>query len=214
MNIGERAASDDPARRPRDLFRRSRIRACATTRLWGVWGIWPDGRDWQPVLSARSATARRFISRRSFPTATSSSRTTTTSTTTASARCIERHRHRRRDSRISSAHSRTTIRRYSATVGAGFPYPFTIPFTPRGGLYTLDAVHARRRRSRADRRRRRRASASSRIRRARRTTICSWSGRRVLRTISIGRRRCRTTTPASTSFRAASRHESGRTISC
>ena len=171
------------------------------TRLWGIWAIWPDGRDWQPVLSAfRDGQAFHF----------------TTQLSGGDLVVVDYYNLNNNGFgalyRTPSSPPAGQPHFFSAfpddnppiqhTVGAGFPYPYTMPFTPRGGLYSLtpfthgndeaapigdDGVRV----------------GSSRIRRARRTTICSSSGRRVLRTISIGRRRCRTTTRASTSFRAA-----------
>ncbi len=53
MNIGERAAPDAAPRRPARCSRTLRERrACATARMWGIWAIWPDGRRWEPVVSA------------------------------------------------------------------------------------------------------------------------------------------------------------------
>ena len=106
------------------------------TRLWGVWAIWPDGRDWQPILSAfRDGQAFHFTTQLS-----------------GGDLVIEDYYNLNNNGfgtlyRTPSAPPAGQPPFFSAfaddnppiqrTVGAGFPYPYTIPFTPRGGLYTL-----------------------------------------------------------------------------
>jgi hypothetical protein len=106
------------------------------TRLWGVWAIWPDGRDWQPILSAfRDGQAFHFTTQLS-----------------GGDLVIEDYYNLNNNGfgtlyRTPSAPPAGQPPFFSAfaadnppiqqTVGAGFSYPYTIPFTPRGGLYSL-----------------------------------------------------------------------------
>jgi hypothetical protein len=106
------------------------------TRLWGVWAIWPDGRDWQPVLSAfRDGQAFHFTAQLS-----------------GGDLVIEDYYNLNNNGfgtlyRTPSVAPPGEPRFFSAfaednppiqqTVEAGYSYPYTIPFTPRGGLYSL-----------------------------------------------------------------------------
>ena len=105
-------------------------------RLWGVWSIWPDGREWRPVLSAfRDGQAFHFM------------------TQLGGGDLVIEDYYNLNNNGFGTLY-RTPVeappggpRFFSAfaednppierTVGAGFPYPYTIPFTPRGGLYSL-----------------------------------------------------------------------------
>ena len=150
----QRAAPDAAARRPPHVQLARDRRACATRRMWGIWSIWPDGRHWEPVVSA-------FRERPGVP---------------LHDPALERRPRRRRllqpqQQRLRRALSPAGARRrparrrfYSAfpdenpsidqTVGGGFHYPFTHAVHAVG--HVLDhAVHARQRRGGADRRRRR-----------------------------------------------------------
>ncbi|MEO8461184.1 MAG: hypothetical protein ABI451_11705 [Dokdonella sp.] len=106
------------------------------TRMWGVWAIWPDGRLWEPLLSAfREGQAFHF-------------------TTQLSGGDLVIEDYYNLNNNGFGTLYRTPVqppsgqpRFFSAfandnpsierTVGAGFSYPYTIPFTPRGGLYSL-----------------------------------------------------------------------------
>jgi hypothetical protein len=105
-------------------------------RLWGVWSIWPDGRDWRPVLSAfRDGQAFHFMTQlgggdlviEDYYNLNNNGFGTLYRTPSQSPPG---------QPRFFSAFSEDNppIER---TVGAGFSYPYTIPFTPRGGLYSL-----------------------------------------------------------------------------
>ena len=105
-------------------------------RMWGVWAIWPDGRRWEPVLSAfREGQAFHFM------------------TQLSGGDLVIEDYYNLNNNGFGTLY-RTPARApagqpafYSAfgddnplierTVGAGFPYPYTIPFTPRGGLVSL-----------------------------------------------------------------------------
>jgi hydrazine synthase alpha subunit-like protein len=105
-------------------------------RLWGVWSIWPDGRDWRPVLSAfRDGQAFHFM------------------TQLGGGDLVIEDYYNLNNNGFGTLY-RTPVqslpgepRFFSAfpadnppierTVGGGFSYPYTIPFTPRGGLYSL-----------------------------------------------------------------------------
>ena len=194
----QRAASDAAARRPPACSARSRSRACATARMWGIWSIWPDGRHWEPVVSAFRDGAGVPLHDPARRTATSSSSTTTTSTTTASARSTAcRSRPPAGHAARSTAPSPTTTRRSRR--------PSAAASSIRSACRSRRAACTRSRRSRTATTRRRRsapaacASASSRIRRRRPSNdlLVVW-------TPGPGQRpqppdhAARTTTPAST----------------
>jgi len=118
------------------LFSSHEDQGLRDTRLWGVWSIWPDGREWRPVLSAfRDGQAFHFM------------------TQLGSGDLVIEDYYNLNNNGFGTLY-RTPLdappgqpRFFSAfsddnppierTVGAGFPYPYTIPFTPRGGLYSL-----------------------------------------------------------------------------
>ncbi|MEZ5460466.1 MAG: hypothetical protein R3F00_01485 [Dokdonella sp.] len=105
-------------------------------RMWGVWAIWPDGRKWEPVLSAfREGQAFHFMTQLS-----------------GGDLVIEDYYNLNNNGfgtlyRTPSRPPAGQPAFFSAysddnplierTVGGGFPYPYTIPFTPRGGLVSL-----------------------------------------------------------------------------
>lgn len=120
----------------RVLFSSHEDQGLRDTRLWGVWSIWPDGRDWAPVLSAfRDGQAFHFM------------------TQLGGGDLVIEDYYNLNNNGFGTLY-RTPLdpppdqpRFFSAfaddnppierTVGAGFSYPYTIPFTPRGGLYSL-----------------------------------------------------------------------------
>lgn len=105
-------------------------------RMWGVWAIWPDGRKWEPVLSAfREGQAFHFM------------------TQLSGGDLVIEDYYNLNNNGFGTLY-RTPARAATGqpaffgafgndnppierTVGAGFPYPYTIPFTPRGGLTSL-----------------------------------------------------------------------------
>ncbi|MGH8172677.1 MAG: TolB family protein, partial [Rhodanobacteraceae bacterium] len=105
-------------------------------RLWGVWSIWPDGREWRPVLSAfRDGQAFHFMTQLGGGDLViedyynlNNNGFGTLYRTPAQAPAGQ--------PRFFSAFSEDNppIER---TVGAGFSYPYTIPFSPRGGLVSI-----------------------------------------------------------------------------
>ena len=118
------------------LFSSHEDQGLRDTRLWGVWSIWPDGREWRPVLSAfRDGQAFHFM------------------TQLGGGDLVIEDYYNLNNNGFGTLY-RTPLdappngpRFFSAfaadnppiqrTVGAGFSYPYTIPFTPRGGLYSL-----------------------------------------------------------------------------
>ncbi len=118
------------------LFSSHEDQGLRDTRMWGVWAIWPDGRLWEPVLSAfREGQAFHFM------------------TQLSGGDLVIEDYYNLNNNGFGTLY-RTPARApagqpafFSAfgndnppierTVGAGFPYPYTIPFTPRGGLVSL-----------------------------------------------------------------------------
>jgi len=61
MNIGS-ALHPTPLRDGRLLFSTLESQGLRDGRMWGIWSIWPDGRHWEPVVSAfRSGQAFHFM---------------------------------------------------------------------------------------------------------------------------------------------------------
>jgi hypothetical protein len=61
MNIGS-ALHPTPLRDGRLLFSSLESQGVRDGRMWGIWSIWPDGRHWEPVVSAfRSGQAFHFM---------------------------------------------------------------------------------------------------------------------------------------------------------
>ncbi len=61
MNIGS-ALHPTPLRDGRLMFSTLETQGLRDFRLWGIWAIWPDGRAWEPVVSAfRDAQAFHFM---------------------------------------------------------------------------------------------------------------------------------------------------------
>ncbi|MBX3697546.1 MAG: hypothetical protein KF811_07035 [Dokdonella sp.] len=118
------------------LFSSHEDQGLRDTRMWGVWAIWPDGRRWEPVLSAfREGQAFHFMTQLS-----------------GGDLVIEDYYNLNNNGfgQLYRTPSRPPAGQphffsaYAAdnppierTVGAGFSYPYTIPFTPRGGLHAL-----------------------------------------------------------------------------
>lgn len=51
-----------PLRDGRLMFSSHEDQGLRDRRLWGIWGIWPDGRQWEPIISAfRTAQAFHFM---------------------------------------------------------------------------------------------------------------------------------------------------------
>ncbi|MGB4859415.1 MAG: hypothetical protein WBP11_08825 [Dokdonella sp.] len=106
------------------------------TRMWGLWAIWPDGRKWEPLLSAfREGQAFHFM------------------TQLSGGDLVIEDYYNLNNNGFGTLY-RTPARPplgqpgfFSAfaddnplierTVGAGFAYPYTIPFSPRGGLHSI-----------------------------------------------------------------------------
>ena len=51
MNISS-ALHPTPLRDGRLMFSSHESQGLRDTRLWGLWAIWPDGRHWEPLVSA------------------------------------------------------------------------------------------------------------------------------------------------------------------
>lgn len=61
MNISS-ALHPTPLRDGRLMFSSHEDQGLRDRRLWGIWGIWPDGRQWSPIVSAfRGAQAFHFM---------------------------------------------------------------------------------------------------------------------------------------------------------
>jgi len=61
MNVGS-ALHPTPLRDGRLLFSTLETQGLRDGRVWGIWAIWPDGRRWEPVVSAfRGAQAFHFM---------------------------------------------------------------------------------------------------------------------------------------------------------
>jgi len=134
MNIGS-ALHPTPLHDGRLMFSSLETQGLRDTRMWGIWSIWPDGRHWSPVVSAfREGQAFHFM-------------------TQLSNDDIVVVDYYNLNNNGFGALYRLPVRPpagtpafYSAfpsdnpsiqqTVGAGFSYPFTMPFTP-WGMYSI-----------------------------------------------------------------------------
>jgi hypothetical protein len=134
MNIGS-ALHPTPLADGRLLFSSLESQGLRDGRMWGIWSIWPDGRHWQPVVSAfRSGQAFHFM-------------------TQLSNEDLVVVDYYNLNNNGFGALYRLPVRApagtpafFSAfpddnppiqqTVGAGFSYPFQMPFTP-WGMYSI-----------------------------------------------------------------------------
>ncbi len=134
MNISS-ALHPTPLRDGRVMFSSHESQGLRDQRMWGIWGIWPDGRLWEPVVSAfRDGQAFHFM------------------TQLGNEDLIVVDYYNLNNNGFGALY-RLPVRApageprfYPAllddnpgidqTVGAGFPYPFRMPFTPRG-LYSI-----------------------------------------------------------------------------
>ncbi|MGD9763807.1 MAG: dockerin type I domain-containing protein [Candidatus Binatia bacterium] len=130
MNIGS-ALHPTPLRDGRLLFSTLESQGLRDGRMWGIWSIWPDGRHWEPVVSAfRSAQAFHFM----------------TQLSSTDLVVVDYYNLNNNGFgalyRLPSAPPPTTPRFHSPyadenppidqTVGGGFRYPFQMSFTPYG----------------------------------------------------------------------------------
>lgn len=130
MNVSS-ALHPTPLADGRILFSTHESQGLRDSRLWGIWAIWPDGRKWEPIVSAfRDAQAFHFM-------------------TQLSNRDLVVVDYYNLNNNGFGALYRMPLdppagepRFHGAfpadnppieqTVGQGFSYPFTMPFTPRG----------------------------------------------------------------------------------
>src|SRR6185369_11209428 len=134
MNISS-ALHPTPLRDGRLMFSSHESQGLRDTRLWGIWSIYPDGRAWAPVISAfRDGQAFHFM----------------TQLSNQDLVIVDYYNLNNNGFgalyRIPLNPPAGTPRFYSAfpdenpsiqqTVGAGFSYPFRMPFTP-WGMYSI-----------------------------------------------------------------------------
>ena len=140
MTLGS-ALHPTPLRDGRILFSSFESQGLRDQRLWGIWSIWPDGRYWQPVVSAfKQPSAFHFMTQLGnddivvedyynannwgfgalyrLPAETPDGMTRFYSSTLAENPAI------------------------SQTVKGGYSYPFRMPFTPRGMYSISPFTHA------------------------------------------------------------------------
>lgn len=130
MNIGS-ALHPTPLRDGRLLFSTLETQGLRDDRMWGIWSIWPDGRHWDPVVSAfRSGQAFHFM----------------TQLSNTDLVVVDYYNLNNNGFgalyRLPVNPPAGTPRFYSAfpdenpsiqqTVGGGFSYPFSMSFTPWG----------------------------------------------------------------------------------
>ena len=134
MNIGS-ALHPTPLVDGRLLFSSLESQGLRDERMWGIWSIWPDGRHWEPVVSA-------FRSGQAFHFATQLSNTDLV--------IVDYYNLNNNGFgalyRLPVTVPPNTPRFYSAfpddnppidqTVGGGFHYPFQMAFTP-WGMYSI-----------------------------------------------------------------------------
>jgi hypothetical protein len=134
LNIGS-ALHPTPLQDGRIMFSSYESQGLRDQRLWGIWSIWPDGRVWEPVVSA-------FFSPQAFHFMTQLSNGDLV---------VDNYYNLNNNGfgalfRLPSTAPPGQPQFYSAfqtnatplnqTVGAGYSYPFTFPFQPRG-MYAL-----------------------------------------------------------------------------
>ena len=130
MNVSS-ALHPTPLADGRILFSSHESQGLRDARMWGVWAIWPDGRRWEPIVSAfHDGQAFHFMTQLSNGDLV-----------------VEDYYNLNNNGfgaffRLPLRPPPGEPRFFSAfpednppidqTVGAGFAYPFTMPFTPRG----------------------------------------------------------------------------------
>jgi hypothetical protein len=134
MNISS-ALHPTPLRDGRLMFTTHESQGLRDQRLWGIWTIWPDGRHWEPLVSAfRDGQAFHFMTQLSG----------------SDVVLVDYYNLNNNGFgalyRLPLAPPPGEPQFHSAfldenpaiaqTVGAGFSYPFRMPFTPRG-LYSI-----------------------------------------------------------------------------
>ncbi|HZR20413.1 MAG TPA: hypothetical protein VFE51_24235 [Verrucomicrobiae bacterium] len=134
MNIGS-ALHPTPLEDGRLMFSSFESQGLRDERMWGIWTIWPDGRVWEPLVSAfHSGQAFHFM----------------TQISSGDVVVVDYYNLNNNGFgalfRLPISPPPGQPRFYSAfqtntppldqTVGAGYSYPFTIPFQPRG-MYAL-----------------------------------------------------------------------------
>ena len=139
MSIGS-ALHPTPLQDGRLMFTSFESQGLRDSRMWGVWTIWPDGRVWQPLVSAfHSGQAFHFMTQLSNGDIV-----------------VEDYYNLNNNGfgalfRLPPAMPPGQPQFYSAfgtgapgldqTVEAGFSYPFTIPFQPRGMTALTPLTH-------------------------------------------------------------------------
>jgi hypothetical protein len=134
MNIGS-ALHPTPLRDGRLMFSTMETQGLRDTRVWGIWSIYPDGRHWEPVVSAfRGAQAFHFMTQLSDEDIVVTDYYNLNNNGFGALY------------RLPIAPPPGEPRFHSAfpaqnpaiqqTVGGGFLYPFRMPFTPRG-MYSI-----------------------------------------------------------------------------
>jgi len=139
MNISS-SLHPTPLRDGRLMFSTHESQALRDRRLWGIWSIYPDGRHWAPVISAfRDAQAFHFM----------------TQLSNTDIVLVDYYNLNNNGFgalyRMPIAPPPGTPAFHSAfpaenpsidqTVGAGFSYPFTMPFTPWGMVSITPFTH-------------------------------------------------------------------------
>jgi hypothetical protein len=134
INIGS-ALHPTPLQDGRLAFSSYESQGLRDQRMWGIWSIWPDGRVWEPVVSAfHSGQAFHFM----------------TQISNGDLVVVDYYNLNNNGFgalfRLPSHATSGQPQFYNAfsdgapgldqTVGAGFKYPFTIPFQPRG-MYAM-----------------------------------------------------------------------------
>jgi len=115
----------------RIMFSTHESQGLRDSRLWGIWAIWPDGRKWEPIVSAfRDAQAFHFMTQLS-----------NTDLVVVDYYNLNNNgfgalyrmplRPPAGEPRFHGAFPADNPP-IEQTVGQGFSYPFTMPFTPRG----------------------------------------------------------------------------------
>ncbi|PYI80059.1 MAG: hypothetical protein DME26_22355, partial [Verrucomicrobia bacterium] len=134
INIGS-ALHPTPLQDGRIMFSSYESQGLRDQRMWGIWSIWPDGRVWEPVVSAfHSGQAFHFMTQISNGDIVVVDYYNLNNNGFGALFRLPAHAPSGQPQFYSA--SGTGAPGLDQTVGAGYHYPFTIPFQPRG-MYAL-----------------------------------------------------------------------------
>ncbi|MEO8602844.1 MAG: hypothetical protein ABI629_09725, partial [bacterium] len=139
MNIGS-ALHPTPLRDGRLMFSTLETQGLRDTRMWGIWSIWPDGRHWSPVVSAfHGGQAFHFMTQLSNDDLVVTDYYNLNNNGFGALFRMPLHGPAGTPAFFSAFPQDNPP--IDQIVGAGFSYPFTMPFTPYGFFAITPFTH-------------------------------------------------------------------------